>query len=135
MNFTILGGPFNGISHTQNKINYRDTESVLTRKKIKTSWNNTHIAPINGHNRVLTPFRAINNAGDFLVRVNYVCGGSQINTNRPGYGPLMGSIPSQCDSSGVPGSSCNPKFVYDSSDYTTYKKQNAISKTYNNPKA
>lgn len=134
MNFSNLGGPFLGVSLPQNSTNYRDHESVTTRNKLKNSWNK-QLDQINGRHRVLTPFRAVNNAGDFLARKDYVCGGPQINTNKPGYGPLMGKILSHCDNSGVPGASCNPKFVYDSSDYTTFKKQNAIAKTYNNPKA
>lgn len=41
--------------------------------------------------RILTPFRAINNAGDLLVRQNYSCGGScQTPQSRPGlYGLKM----------------------------------------------
>ena len=31
----------------------------------------------------------------------------------------------------VPASACNGKFVYDGSDYTTYLKQRAINKNYN----
>ena len=35
----------------------------------------------NGYKRVTTPFRAVNNSGDFLGRVNYSCGGSnQVNS-------------------------------------------------------
>jgi hypothetical protein len=37
-----------------------------------------------------------------------------------------------CDGTGVPPASCNVKYVYDSSDYTTYLKQKALAKTYNN---
>jgi hypothetical protein len=31
----------------------------------------------------------------------------------------------------VPSATCNVKFVYDSSDYTTYLKQKALNKNYN----
>jgi len=135
MAYNNLGGRFNGISLPQNSINYRDNESILTRKIIKNSWNKLQLAPINGHSRLITPFRAVNNAGDFLGRIDYVCGGPQINTNRPGYGRLMGKMISRCDTTGVPASNCNGRFVYDSSDYTVYKRQNAIASTYNNSKA
>ena len=31
----------------------------------------------------------------------------------------------------IPAAACNTKYVYDSSDYTTYLKQKAINKNYN----
>ena len=34
----------------------------------------------------------------------------------------------------VPASACNVKYVYDSSDYITYLKQNAVNKNYNDLK-
>jgi hypothetical protein len=36
-----------------------------------------------------------------------------------------------CDGTGVPASSCNVKFVADSSDYTKFKKQSAMNRNYN----
>jgi hypothetical protein len=36
----------------------------------------------------------------------------------------------QLDTS-IPAAACNVKYVYDSSDYTTYLKQKAINKNYN----
>jgi hypothetical protein len=36
-----------------------------------------------------------------------------------------------CDGTNVPASSCNVKFVADSSDYVTYKKQRAVNVNYN----
>ena len=87
-----------------------------------------------GHTRC-TPFRAVNNAGDLLSRQNYSCGGScqafQSRPNQHGIKPLIGHIQDQCDGSGVPPSSCNIKYVYDSSDYSRFLKQKAINKNYN----
>ena len=78
---------------------------------------------------------AINNLGDFLSRANYVCGGSnQINRTFPGRQGPIGSIISKCDSTGVEAGSGNGRFVPDSSDYTTFKKQSAINKNYNDLK-
>jgi hypothetical protein len=31
----------------------------------------------------------------------------------------------------IPAAACNTKYVYDSSDYTTYLKQKAVNKNYN----
>jgi hypothetical protein len=128
-----LGGPFNGYSPQQSNTNYKDSENVMTRRVLVKSWNgNGAVGTNNGHKRVVTPFRAINNLGDFLGRQNYVCGGAnQINKSRPGLQGRFGSIISQCDNTGVAASVCNNRFVPDSSDYTTFKKQSAINKNYN----
>jgi hypothetical protein len=82
-----------------------------------------------GLQRIVTPFRAVNNAGDLLSRQNYVCGGSSQQQSRPGLkGLRLGSILSNCDGTGVPSATCNGKYVYDSSNYVTYLKQAAIQK-------
>ena len=77
----------------------------------------------------------MNNLGDFLSRKNYVCGGpNQVNASKPGWKSRIGSIMSKCDSSGVEGASCNPKFVADSSDYVRFRKLQASNKNYNDTK-
>jgi hypothetical protein len=84
---------------------------------------------------VITPFRAVNNSGDFLARQYYTCGGpNQTNVDKPGRGRLIGSIHSQCDGTGVPASTCNPRFVADSSDYVTFKRQQALNQNFNDVK-
>lgn len=129
-----LGGGLPGYSAKQTLTNYKNSEATMTRRILRDSWNTKYASgSVNGHNRAIGPFRAITNLGDFLSRENYVCGGSnQINRTFPGgrQGP-MGSIISQCDNTGVPASVCNSRFVPDSSDYTRFKKQVAINKTYN----
>jgi hypothetical protein len=132
-NTSVLGGPFNGYSARQTITNKKDGEQTLIRRTVVKSWNTQNATgAINHKNRVTTPFRAVNNLGDFLSRPNYICGGSnQINKTYPGRQGRMGSIISQCDGSGVPSASCNVKFVSDSSDYITFKKQQAINRTYN----
>ena len=35
---------------------------------------------------------------------------------------FRGTVRSDCDDSGIPGASCNPKYVYDSSVYSRYKR-------------
>ena len=130
-----LGGPYNGYSPQQTINNYKDSSQVMMRKVLSKSWNNNQYASEiagNNKNRIITPFRAVNNLGDFLARKQYICGGpNQVNADRPGWKGHIGSIISNCDNSGVPSSTCNVKFVADSSDYTKYRKQLACVKNYN----
>lgn len=133
---TNLGGPFQGYSakHTINQ--FKDSNIVMTRRILTKSWNGAGAIGVdNGKSRIITPFRAINNLGDFLSRTNYVCGGSnQVNRTYPGRQGHIGSIISKCDGTGVQAGSGNGRFVPDSSDYTTFKKQSAINKNYNDIK-
>jgi len=130
---SYLGGGIPGYSAKQTITNFKDSESTMTRKILRDSWNTRYATgTVNGQNRSIGPFRAITNLGDFLSRQNYVCGGSnQVNKTYPGRQGRMGSIISQCDQTGVPASVCNPRFVPDSSDYIRFKKQTAVNKTYN----
>jgi hypothetical protein len=127
------GGPFNGYSPVQTINNYKDSEQTLIRGVLRRAWNNQQAqGVINGHNRIITPFRAVNNLGDFLSRQNYVCGGSnQINASYPGWKGRIGSIISSCDGTNVPAGAGNQRFVPDSSDYIKFKKQQAIVRNYN----
>jgi hypothetical protein len=115
---------------------HRDGELTSTRTKLRRAWNQENaVGVVNGHNRVVTPFRAVNNLGDFLARKNYVCGGpNQVSSRKAGKTGPIGSIISACDAKGVEGYSGNVKFVSDSSDYVTYKKQAAMNQNYNDIK-
>jgi hypothetical protein len=130
---SYLGGGLPGISPKQTMNNTKNSEQTMTRRILRDAWNTKQAqGSINGHNRVITPFRAVNNLGDYLGRDSYVCGGSnQVNATYPGWKSRIGSIISQCDNTGVAASVTNNRFVADSSDYITYKKQNAINSTYN----
>jgi len=114
---------------------YPDYEQI--RFTLTQAWNTTYPSQLKASNRkrVITPFRAVNNAGDVLSRKSYSCGGScQSFQSRPGLFGLrghFGSIQSKCDGTDVPAAACNVKYVYDSSDYTTYLKQKAMVKNYN----
>jgi hypothetical protein len=102
------------------------------RFQLRQAWNTSYRGQLNGLQRIATPFRAVNNAGDLLCRQNYVCGGSSQQQSRPGLkGLRFGSILSNCDGTGVPAAACNGKYVYDSSNYVTYLKQVAMQKDYN----
>lgn len=147
INPTSLGGGFNGISPKQTVLNYKSGGETTTRRILRNSWNTAYASgSYNGYARVITPFRAVNNSGDFLARQNYKCGGScEINAGTPGmvgahrngHRGLVGlgnSIPYTCDTTGVPGGSGNSKWVYDSSDYVTFKRQQAMNTNYNDRK-
>ena len=131
---SVLGGPFNGYSGKQTVTNYKDSEQTMSRRVLRSAWNTRYAnGTVNGQSRQITPFRAVNNLGDFLSRTNYVCGGpNQVNKSKPGL--RIGSIISACDATGVEGYSGNPKFVSDSSDYIRFRKQQAMNKNYNDSK-
>jgi len=135
---TNLGGPYQGYSGKQSISNYKDGESVTTRRELRKSWNTSYATgKVNGYNRRITPFRAVMNSGDFLSRTNYVCGGPNPanNTHATAARQLgLGGIINACDTSNIPSSSCNVKFVADSSDYTKYRRQTAFNKNYNDLK-
>lgn len=128
-----LGGGVNGISPKQSVLNYKSGEQTTIRSILRRSWNTrAATGTINGHNRVITPFRAVNNSGDFLSRDSYQCGGPNPgHLFRGGIRQRFGSILNNCDSSNVPASSTNVKYVYDHSDYIRYKKQEAMNHNYN----
>jgi hypothetical protein len=132
----VLGGPFNGYSAKQTINNYKDSEQTTLRRILRSGWNTQNASgTINSKKRVITPFRAVNNAGDFLSRKNYSCGGpNPTNASRPGYKRNIGSMWSNCDNTGVPAASCNGKYVYDSSDYTRFRKEQAGNRNYNDLK-
>lgn len=128
-----LGGPFQGYSPQQTLLNFKDSENVMARRVLVKSWNTPYAGgKVNGYGRITTPFRAVNNSGDFLSRSNYVCGGpNPTNASRPGRKNSIGSIISRCDGTGVAASSCNVRFVADSSDYTKFRKHQAMNRNYN----
>jgi hypothetical protein len=132
---TLGGGPYNGYSSAQTVGSVRDSENVIARRILRSSWNSSQLFAKNGKMPSVGPFRAVNNLGDFFGRVNYSCGGpNPTNASKPGYKRLIGSIPVKCDSTGVEVTSCNPKFVSDSSDYVKFKKLRAMNRNYNDVK-
>jgi hypothetical protein len=130
------GGPYNGWSPIQTIGNEKASEQVMARRVLVKSWNNDYTnGTYNNNARIVTPFRAVNNLGDFLQRKDYVCGGpNQINASKPGWKSRIGSIISNCDGTGVPSSTCNVKYVPDSSDYIKYKKLQAQNRNFNDLK-
>jgi hypothetical protein len=80
------------------------------------------------------PFRLVNNAGDYLSRVNYASGGANMVPTRPGLPVVTTKDGGQLGSPNevVPGATCNPKYVYDASDFIKYRRQKAINRGYAN---
>ncbi len=124
------------LSNRQTNAKKTDSTDALSRKLIRSAWNNENaVGLINGRKRVVTPFRAVNNSGDFLARENYICNGpNQLKSAKPGLSNRMGSILSSCDGTGIDAASTNVKFVADSSDYVRYKKQRAVVRNYDDIK-
>jgi hypothetical protein len=133
---SLGGGPYNGWSPVQTIGNEKSSEQVMSRRVVVKSWNTNYTTgTFNGKSRIVTPFRAVNNLGDFLQRENYICGGpNQVNADKPGWKGRIGSIISNCDGTGVPSSTCNVRYVPDASDYIKYKKLQAQNRNYNDLK-
>lgn len=147
-NGVLLGGGFKG-RMPQSVLDHDNSDDFATNRfTLREAWNTKKYISSNGINnvRIITPFRAVNNAGDILSRQDFSCGGTcQSFQSRPGLKGLrqrFGAIQSICVPGAfyndlqlynpqIPASACNVKFVYDGSDYTTYLKQKAINKNYN----
>ena len=115
---------------TQTKDN--SSEFSQMRTMLRKGWNTRYKSQLGQYAPAITPFRAVNNAGDLLGRVGYSCGAINAVHSRAGLSGLkLGGVHNNCDGTGVPAGACNAKYVYDSSNYTTYLKQKASSKNYN----
>ena len=131
-----LGGGITGISPKQSITNYKSSDQVMSRRTVVKSWNTAYATgTVNNKNRVTTPFRAVENSGDFLGRICYSSGGpNPTNATRPGYKSIIGSVLNNADNTGIPASSTNTRFVADSSDYVKFKKNRAINLMFNDYK-
>jgi hypothetical protein len=143
------GGAIRGYMPKQTQlVDKRYPEFEQIRFTLKNAWNTTYPSQLKANNlkqAIITPFRAVNNAGDLLARENFSCGGScQSFQSRPGLHGLrqrFGSTGISCQPSAayntlqlnrnIPSATCNVRYVYDSSDYITYLKQKAVVQNYN----
>lgn len=140
-----LGGGLPGLM-PQSIVEHDNSDTFArTRFTLRDSWNTTSYSGSSNPKRIITPFRAVNNAGDLLSRENYSCGGTcQTPQSRPGLNGLkqkFGSTSVSCRPSviwsatqindKIPSSTCNVKYVYDGSDYTRFKKLQAVNRNYN----
>jgi hypothetical protein len=149
MNPESPGGAIKGyMPQTTQLTDKRYIEYQQIRTKLREGWNTKYRSQLKPHKlkkSITTPFRAVNNAGDLLSRENFSCGGTcqsyQSRPNMHGLSSHFGRTSSSCLPSvaynslqllkDVPSATCNVKYVYDSSDYTTYLKQQAINKNFN----
>ena len=130
------------------KVDRRYTEFEQIRFTLKNAWNTLIPSQLKRDNlkrAMVTPFRAVNNAGDLLCRDNYSCGGPcqsfQHRPNLRGLHHRFGATSKACIPANyynslqllkdIPSATCNVKYVYDSSDYTRYLKQRAVNYNYN----
>ena len=140
-----LGGGLPGLMPQQVVDQDKSDSFARTRFTLRDAWNTTVYSGSSNPKRIITPFRAVNNAGDLLSRQDYSCGGTcQTPQSRPGLHGLrqhfgstsINCIPSviwssiQLDAK-IPSSTCNVKFVYDGSDYIRFKRNQAVNKNYN----
>jgi hypothetical protein len=140
-----LGGGIKGIMPQPIVDHDNSDEFAQTRFTLRDAWNTSRVNGSSNPKRMVGPFRAVNNAGDILSRQNYSCGGScQTFQSRPGLSGLrqhFGSVSTSCTADvfhsanqvnpAVPASACNTKYVYDSSDYIRFRKNQAFNKNYN----
>ena len=114
----------------------KSSEGETLRMTLRRAWNGAAASGrVNGVRPAATPFRIVNNAGDFLSRQNYSSGGpNQVNGIKQSisgsWRTSAGRVRATDDGTGVPSASCNPKYVYDSSNYVAYRKQLAVNKNY-----
>ena len=134
-NGRTLGGGITGSIPQAVQTTDNDDDFAQNRFILRQAWNTTYKRSVNYKKIAVTPFRAVTNSGDLLSRPAYSCGGPcQTFQSRPGMFGLrsaFGHIADNCDGTGIPPSSCNVKYVYDSSNYTRYMKEKAINKLYN----
>jgi hypothetical protein len=142
----ILGGFFNGFaakligggsSKSGSGGPEGGSEREMSRVTLREAWNGAAASgTVKNLPVAATPFRAVNNAGDLLNRKNYTSGGpTQISSLRGGlngWKRMAGAVQPHPDNTGIPSSTCNVKYVYDGSDYITFKKLQAINRNYNN---
>jgi len=139
-----LGGGIRG-RMPQPIVDHDNTDQFAqTRFTLRDAWNTTSYSGSSNISRIVTPFRAVNNAGDLLSRQNYSVGGAcQSFQSRPGLHGLRQRFGANQDTPSsvvwsalqvnpsIPASTCNGKYVYDSSDYIRFKKNQAVNQNYN----
>ena len=140
-----LGGGIRGIMPQPVVDHDNSDEFAQTRFTLRDAWNTSSVSGSAYPKRMVGPFRAVNNAGDILSRQNYSCGGScQSFQSRPGLkglGQRFGAVSNSCRADvfyssnqfnpAIPPSACNTRYVYDSSDYIRFRKNQAFNKNYN----
>lgn len=129
-----------GISPVANTNSVREGETTSQKAVLTKAFQKANRAGVQteaSRRRSIGGFRFYNNAGDPLSRNNY-SGVENTNQCRNQLGGGVGKMHSprcrrgrsQINTSGVETFSGNPRYVYDSSNYMTYKKNRAMNKGY-----
>ena len=121
-----------GVSSKMSYPSVTDSSRERDRDILRNVWRTVPKGSLN-QKWANSSFRIVNNAGDVLSRKNYSCGGSNMVGSRPGMLNLSyrgGQSKNSCDGTGIPPSTCNVKYVYDSSDFIRYRKLKALNKGY-----
>ena len=138
-----------GVSIIKPRPTLASQERATTRKILREAWGKKgsivaqlQANPKNQQGNLNVPklgsignFRAVYNAGDLLSRVNYSCGGPDMIGSGPAGTLVMttkdgGQSKRNCDGSGVPPQTCNVRYVYDSSNFTRFKREQAVNRSY-----
>ena len=106
--------------------NFRSIERYVVRQV----WNTNCYGKGPKQGPQIGGFRRVMNAGDYLGRVNYACGGSNQITKRPGSLVLTTKDGVRRCNETVPVANTNVKYVYDSSDFIRYRREKSINKGY-----
>jgi hypothetical protein len=107
--YIVMNDIIKGISAKQTINNYKDSNDVIARRTIRSSWNNNYATgTVNGQTRAIGEFRAVTNSGDFLSRKDYVCDvPNGISSSKVAWRSRIGNIINNCDGSGIPCSNTN----------------------------
>ena len=114
-------------------INYRFSDR-RDRFELRQAWNTSNY--VAGVQPRIGTFRVVNNAGDVLSRENYSCGGPNMLSSTTNYKLHLssnrdgGQSNANCDGSNIEPSTCNVKYVYDSSDFIRFKRLNSVNRGY-----
>ena len=128
-----------GVSPQMSDPSVTDSARELNRMILRNVWQTAPKGTLNtkyGGKWANSSFRIVNNAGDVLSRQNYSCGGPNMVGSHPGMLNLTyggGQSKKNCDGTGIPPSTCNVKYVYDSSDFIRYRKLKALNASYVSP--
>lgn len=115
----------------------RDSAAAMRRRIIRDAVPRATVQPaINGKAYAASPSRLWYGTDDYLARRNYKCDGPNAGTLGVGWtgvpgARMLAAAVKNCDGSGVPAASCNPRFVPDASDFGHYRAMWSVTQTYN----
>jgi len=128
-----LGGGIQGFVAKPIVVADRSSENVIARRVLVKSWNTAYATQnVNGRAPITSPFRLVNNLGDYLGRPHYNNGGPNLSQpNKYGMRARIRPMFMNPDATGIPASTTNVKFVADSSEYIRFKKLRSQNRNFN----